>query len=63
LREDGKWGTPPNSNTTYTFSGGTGSFSVLPSGQQTAQTVTITTPTATSSAIGGIKISYTATAN
>ena len=46
-----------DNNTTYTFTNGTGGFSVTPSGGS-AQTVTVSTPKATSSAIGGIKVGY-----
>jgi hypothetical protein len=43
LREDGSWATPPdtNTNTTYSFSGGTNQFTVTPS-NGSALTVTIT---------------------
>lgn len=43
LREDGTWATPPdtNTNTTYSFSGGTNQFTVTPS-NGSALTVTIT---------------------
>lgn len=42
LRNDGTWATPPNTNTTYTFTSGTnGSFTVKPS-NGTAQTITTT---------------------
>ena len=41
LRGDATWATPSNDNTTYTFNGGTNSFTVTPSGG-TAQTVNVT---------------------
>lgn len=43
LRGDGTWVVPTNTNTTYTFASGTGSFTVTPSGGS-AQTVSIGKP-------------------
>lgn len=41
FRADGTWATPTDTNTTYTFAGGTNQFTVTPSGGS-AQTVSVT---------------------
>ena len=52
LRQDGTWVVPPDTNTTYTFAGGTNKFTVTPSGG-TAQNVNITASDSTKLPLAG----------